>query len=294
MSAKPLEEFKEQLNEASARVHEIADKYPDLPPESRQESKDYLDKFIETAQRMRKEMQEAEKADPDSRIVQVIGLQNRNATVEDFEKSFKYLELQGQRFRRQNESVVSWIPEVKSLKKEINYRLDANHILQPAASEWFLEFHKATDAKLALTMPPFKLQVKEPNNCVAGFQVTFAKPSQDLALRATFRKIGNLMERLKAIDKEYKEIGAIRQYGTPVLAPGYIDKRYLLFELPKWKKLRDNGQSLDHNALGPLQSIPVDVQAFATRIKQLFDEETDIKIEIAEYRLNGLKFFFEV
>lgn len=289
--AKPVEAFKDQLKEVLASVEGIAEEDPDLSPESRQESKDYLEKVIKTAQKVHKELQEAEKADPDSRIVQVVGLKSKNATVEDFEESFKHLETQGKRFRTGHE--YSWTPAIKSLKKEINYSLDANHMLQPAAAEWFLEFQKTSDTKHALAMPPFNLQVKQPHGAV-GFHVNFVKPSQDLTLRATFRKIGDLVERLKAIDKEYKEIGAIRQYGTPVLAPGYIDKRYLLSELPKWKKLRDNGQSLDHNALGPLQSIPVDVQAFATRAKQLFDEETGIKIELAEIRLTGLKFFFEV
>jgi hypothetical protein len=291
MSEKSVEEFKEQLDGVSARVDGVAAEYIDLSLDSRQKSKDYIEKTIKSLQKVQKGLEEA---DPDSRVVQVVGLQSRNATVEDFEESFKYCDQERLHSKRRNE-YVSWVPDVKSFKREINYHLDANHMLLPAATEWFLEFHKASDAKHALTLPSFNIRVKE-TNCVGCFGVNFIKPSQDPALSATFRKIGGLVERLKAIDKEYKEIGADRRRGSmmPELSEIFFDEQYILAELPKIKKLRAEGKSLDHNAMGLLSKIPAKTNIIHARIKLLYDEESDIKIEICEFRLNGFKFFFEV
>jgi hypothetical protein len=304
MSEKSVE-FKEQLMrvifEHLCKVDKKTEKYSDLSAESRQECINYIQKAINTLQEVKSDLQankveadkvEADKVDPDSRIVQVVGFQSKNATVEDFEESFK---VAAKPTFGGSGPFPKSMPDIKSFKKEINYRLDENHILQPAASEWFLEFHKASDAKHALTLPHFNLMVKEPNG-VAGFRVNFAKPSQDLALRTTFRNIGDLVERLKAIDKEYKEIGAVRQYFymMPVLSDKYLDEQYFLTELPKIKKLRAEGRSLDHNAMAVLSRIPAKTNIINTRIKELYDEESDINIEICEHRLKGFKFSFEI
>ena len=301
MSEKSVE-FKEQLMkvicEHLCKVDKKAEEYSDLSPESRQESINYIEKAINTLQEVKKELQadkvEADKVDPDSRIVQVVNLQSKNATVEDFKESFKIAA--DPAFGGSGEALhIKPIPDVKFLRKEINYSLDANHMLQPAVTEWFLEFHKASDAEYALTLPFFWLEVKKPNSPTVGFQVQFVKPSQDLALRATYRNIGDLVERLKEIDKEYKKIGAVRLhfYTMPVLSDKFLDEQYFLTELPKIKKLRAEGKSLDHNAMAVLSRIPAKTNIINARIKQLYDEESDINIEICEYRLKGLEFSFE-
>jgi hypothetical protein len=55
MSEKSVEEFKEQLDGVSARVDGVAAEYIDLSPDSRQESKDYIEKTIKSLQKVQKE-----------------------------------------------------------------------------------------------------------------------------------------------------------------------------------------------------------------------------------------------
>ena len=184
MSDKHVDDLQDQLKQISFRIDGVAAEYPDLSPDSRQESKEYIEKTIKTLRKVQKELEEA---DPDSKIVQVVGLKSKNATVEDFKESFN---VAAKPTFGGSGPFPKSMPDIKSFKKEINYRLDENHILQPAASEWFLEFHKASDAKHALTLPHFNLQVKELNG-IAGFRVQFGKPSQSFATRATFRQIGD-------------------------------------------------------------------------------------------------------
>ena len=200
--------------------------------------------------------------------------------------------------KRTRKSIEIFSPEVKSLTVEANRNLDANLKLQPAVNEWFLEFRSTGEAMHALTLKPFDIQFKV-ENYWAGYQVNFIKPAQDSATRATFRKIGALVDRLKEIDTEYEAIGAVRHGHmlTPGMAPGYVDRSYFQNEasLKKWEEILAAGGTLDDTAYFSLHRlVPVDMNSRKKTIKLLYDEECHILIEICKFRVvDKLEFYFD-
>jgi hypothetical protein len=296
MADTPVDEFKQQLRNVSERMDQVAEVYPDLSPDSRQESREYVEKTLKAVQKIQKDLEEADRADPDARIVQVIGMNGKVATVEDFQRSFKDSADQATHLNQRNPQLnfPVYSPYLKSYGVEKNYKLDSNLKLQPAVNEWFLEFSKAGDAQHALTLKGFQLRVKDPG-CI--FSVNFVKPAKDFATRATFRKIGALVDRLKEIDEEYKAIGAVRQSaGMPVMCGGFLDFGYLLDSncLSKWEEVLASGGVLDHNAYGALRMVPVDMNRRLQTIKTLYNEECRILIDICKFRaVDRIEFYYD-
>jgi hypothetical protein len=125
----------------------------------------------------------------------------------------------------------------------------------------------------------------------------FIKPSQDSATRATFRKIGALVDRLKEIDKEYEAIGAVREGpGMPVMRGGFLDYSYFLDPncLITWEGILASGGVLDRNAYGALCMNPVNTAERMNRIRALYREECYILVDICKFRaVDRIEFYFD-
>jgi hypothetical protein len=236
----------------------------------------------------------SDKVSPDARIVQVTGMIGMVATVVDFRKSFKNFAERAAYLNRRSPQLnfSEYSPDLKSFCVEKNYKLDANLKLQPAVNEFFLEFYKAGDAQHALTLEGFQFYGVRITGCV-----DFVKPSQDSATRATFRKIGALVDRLKEIDEEYEALGAVRQSaGMPVMRSGFLDSGYLLDPncLSKWEEVLASGGVLDHNAYGALRMVPVDMNRRIQTIKTLYNEECRILVDICKFRVvDRIEFYYD-
>jgi hypothetical protein len=162
--------------------------------------------------------------------------------------------------------------------------VDSEHFqLQPPATEWFVEFGTVSDAKSVLALKHLNLHVP----------VKFSRPSQDSEQRGTFRVIGQLVSRIRDIEKEYQRMGAVRvKPGLPVLASDMRDEKEVRLALEQMKLQRADGRSLDDTYYEGLLHIPVKTDELNARIHRLFDEECDLRIEICGYRLQGYKFLF--
>jgi len=283
-----MEEFKQQLGAMENKMDKVAQDYPDLSPDSRRECQEKLDETLKTLQKIRKDLADADKDDPDARIVQVLGLKGQHAVTSDFKVSFEKANEQ----MRQDER--KWIPGHFNVDTEFNYTVDVEFKLKPVESQTFVTFNHVRDACHVLGMKEFHLVIKG-NGGMQNFSVKFVKPAQNSATRALFRKIGGLVDRIKEIEKELKELGAVRDCGVPKPNPNiFLDKSFFEQGLLAWKRARAAGQSLDHHSYAPLKyRKPVDMAKLQARMKTLYDEECDALIELREYQVKGVVFDFE-
>ena len=224
---------------------------------------------------------EVEQLDPDMGVVRVLNMGSgimgsRKATAADFEKSF----------RRAPES---FRPEGITLFRERNYAVWPDNTLAPPEDEYFIRFASVSDADRALSMKVLKLSVEG-----HGFGVSFVKPDA-FETRKTFRDIGGLIDRIKAIDKELVKIGAVRdEQGIPRLSGRLVDVSTFQQDLTAWKRARLDGQSLGDQAYVALRSCEsVDMAALEKRLVELKNEEADARIELCELKMAGYEFEYK-
>ena len=227
------------------------------------QEEEFIQRTVQTLHKFQRELDDA-----DARTLQVIGLRDgMTVTVEDLQYS---LENQGKKWK------------VTRLTKETNCLVNRGQLQDPVV-EWFVEFGTVSDAKAVLALKHLNLHVP----------VKFARPSQDSEVRGTFRLIGQLVARLRDIETEYQRIGAVRvRPGLPVLASDMRDEKEVRLELEQMKLQRADGRSLDDTYYAALLQIPVKTDELNSKIRQLFDEECDLRIEVCVYRLQGYRFLF--
>jgi hypothetical protein len=252
----------------------------DITVEVSGEQEEFIERTVQTLHKFQRELDEA-----DARTLQVIGLVQeegkKKVTAEDIRYSLEY---HSRRVRGEE-----WNGAVTRLTKETNCRVDEHFKLQPPVAESFVEFGTVSDAKSVLALRHLNLHVRE-NDVVP---VKFILPSQDPEQRATFRLIGQLVARLRDIEREYQRIGAVRvRPGLPVLASGLRDEKEVRVELEQMKQQRADGRSLDDTFYAALLHIQVKTDELNAKIRRLYDEECDIRIEICMYRLQGNRFLF--
>jgi hypothetical protein len=158
-----------------------------------------------------------------------------------------------------------------------------------AVQEWYIVFGRKDDACYALGLSNFNLCFDG-----SGRNVKFIKPAQNSATRATFRKIGPLVERVRAIGEELKAMGAVWDGDGYKPEPNkYLDKSWFVTSLAGMKRAREARQSLDRNAYGALKHRkPLDTAKFQAQTKKLYDEECDCLITLREFQVNGVEFDF--
>ena len=246
--------------------------YPDLPLEGKRKCLEDLDDTIQTLQKIKKDLKEADDNSPDKNVLQVIWQCHVSLTFtkEEFEKSFINLNSR----RRQP----SYCPCIKSVIMQDNFMLDHNKNLQPIRM-CFVKFSTDEDACIALERKQIQVNGQY-NTGSCGVNIEFILPTQSLAVHKTFRIIGNSLARLEEIQKELRKIGAVRgSGGMPTPKSEFVDKAYYATELEKFKAIRAAGKSLEQHPHGLLSMAqPIDMGAFKMHIKTLYDEECDILI----------------
>ena len=276
-----MEEFQQQLGAVKSEMTQKMQAYPDMDPEERRECQERLDHTVKTLLKIQKNLVDADKSEmnPDSRIVRVLGLHTSyNVDASHFVRSFEQARFSG------------FNPSGLKLFKETNYPLDGSGKVLPApVDEWYISFRLTKEAEFALTIRDFQL-----NFSGTGRTVKFAKPATPSPVRATFREIGALVERIKEIENERKEMGAVYEYGEYKPDPNqYLDKAWFMEHVARTKRVREAGQSLDHHAYGPLKHRkPIDTAAWNTRAKRLYDEECDVLIALRQFQFEGVEFDF--
>jgi len=251
-----------------------------MDPEARRECQDRLDMTVKTLLKIQKDLVDADKADPDAKVVLVVGAcLGVEATADNFKQSFVSARIPG------------LDPAGIELAVEKNYMLDGSgKVLSGVVNEWYIRFGSEKEARNVLGLQRFVLS----GGGNVGRIVTFAKPVRSSAIRATFRNIGTLVERIRGIEKELLDMGAV--YGSGGYKPDpnkYIDKVWFTQSMTHVKRTRDAGQSLDHQAYAPLKYRKfVDTAVFMARAKKLYDEECDCLITLREFQINGVEFDF--
>jgi len=289
-SADPSQEFAKDLANINTRVKDEAHVFPDMTPEGKRKCMEDLEHTIQTLQKIKHNLKEAEDSSPDKHVVQVLwkGHQSITFTKRDFEKAFHGI----------NACIIPPtkplpVPNIKSVVMQDGFRLDDDKYLQ-SIRLCFIQFSNDEDYSMVLGLEELHISIQVGHG-FTGPDVKFIQPTQSQAMHKTLRVIGNSLFRLGEIDKELKKIGAVRAHGgMPELGPELIDKAWYLTKLQECKRLRAAGVSLDLHAHGPLAGRrPVDSNALKLSIKQLYDEECDILILLREHQLNGVDFNFK-
>lgn len=251
----------------------MTNEYPDLSPVEQQECLTSLETTMKTLTAMREGLTTPTKQAHHDDTVQLLGVPNEPLD-------------QVQALLTKVLPCVSGF----TVLREDNYQLDAD--LRPVpVVEHFICFRKNNDARNALGLQVLQGTPGTANTTVA---VNVVKPTQTPTVRAKYRRIGTLVDRLREIRQELEAIGAVRDGGRPRLSSSFIEKTWLAApnNLPRWKRLRSQGESLDHNAYGALLCKPVARGPIEARIKALYDEECDALIELRDFQLEGIDFNF--
>ena len=161
-------------------------------------------------------------------------------------------------------------------------------VLPGTEDEFYITFRREEDASYVLGLQSLMLRYAN-----AGHPVGFTQPAKSSETRATFRKIGALVERVRAIEGELKAMGAVWEGDGYKPGPKYLDKSWFVTSIAGMKRAREAGQSLDRHAYGPLKHRkPVDMAKLQAQIKKLYDEECDCLIALREFQVNGVEFDF--
>lgn len=121
-----------------------------------------------------------------------------------------------------------------------------------------------------------------------------ADPPKTADMLSKHREIHELVKRVKEIDAELKNLGAVREYGRPVLPSSFMDRSWFAEQIQKWKHARAAGRVLDHHAFAPLRYCKmVDRSSLQSRLDALHNEECDALIRLRELQLEGIEFDFE-
>jgi hypothetical protein len=273
MSSKDASEFKQQLHEAELQAAQLTCDYPSLPLDQQRDCMVKLEQTLKLLSKIREDLADAEKRESGVFTVQVLGLNSVwEVKASDFVSSFS-----------RNTAIV---PTGLTLTMENNYMHQGTGKTLGAVEEWFITFEHEKDACCALGLG--KLQL---GSARIACTVKFVQPS---ATRATFRKIGPLVERMRAIGEELKAMGAVWDDGMYKFdSSKYLDTSWFVGRFVEMKRVREAGQSLDRHTYAPLKyRKPLDTAKFQAQTKKLYDEECDCLIALREFQANGLDFDF--
>jgi hypothetical protein len=123
-----------------------------------------------------------------------------------------------------------------------------------------------------------------------------AAPARTGPMRATYRMIGGLVQRLREIQSELKRMPIItREYnGRPTLSQKYLDRSFFAELVSNSKRARAAGKMLDHHAFVPLKYYKMaDTKKLQSRMDALYNEECDVLIRLRELQLDGIEFDFQ-
>ena len=210
--SKSVDEFQTSLDELKAKYTATttaeSSNESNLTPESKRHCMQNLDETIETLIKIKKNLKEAKLGNPVN-VVQVIGLERlaKPLTTSQFQKCLDEIACRYSRDARQESDF-----RVKSLKTEENFNLD-NEMKMKRNNEYFIEFESEEQALTAVGIGDMQLSVDNGGGR-SGVPIKYVFPTRTSAIRAAYRAIGNLINRLGEVDKQLKALGAIPGSGV--------------------------------------------------------------------------------
>ena len=260
--------------------------FEDLSPDSRIECQEELDRRIAALEERRKILK-IQQSDPMERTLLVVGVRpHMMPTLEDFKHSFK--EMQARRYvnDRRERYEGTGFPTITGFEvfHEENYKFQNGKWLK--VKECFIVLRSIKEARFLQEFSDFFLNVSS-----SGFRVTFARPSHDDATRKTYTVIGGRVERLEMVKKELSKFETVGDGTT--LSGKYMDIEDFNKLMDGWKLVRSKGFSLSDRDFSMLQSyVPVPLKEFKENFKKLWDERTDLYLELQTYRAQRFEFEF--
>ena len=276
--------FRDQLQAVKDDVDETSRNFPDLSPEGKRECREHVEKTLETLSKIKKSLEDS---DPDVKTLQLTGFHQSLTKVQMTEalsqEIVRHLQMRRIHCRDDNDEVV-----IEKISFEENFFLDPSYKLH-RINECFIRFNNAKSADYFLGLQNITM-------CIGNFgtDLKISKPKQTAATRATYRKIGGLVYKIKEIEDELKKLGAVREYNSrPTPPQNFLDKSFFAEQVPKWKRARETGTMLDHHAYAPLKHYKmVDRQKLQSRMDALYNEECDALIRLRQFQLDGYEFDF--
>jgi hypothetical protein len=263
--------------------------FEDLSPDSRMECKEELDRKIAALEEKRKAVVMIMESDPMDRTLLVVGARpHMIPTLEDFKQSFKEMQARRDTKDRRERYEGTGFPTITGFEvfHEENCKFQNGQWLK--VKECFIVLRSIKDARFLLEFKDFFLNV---SGVIS--RVTFARPTHDDATRKTYTEIGGRVERLQVVRKELSTFLTEVAEDRPRLSNKYVDKSVFKQYIKDWKAKRASGKPLSRTEYNMLTFyIPVSLKMFQERFNELWDEQTDIIIELREFQADEFKFEF--
>lgn len=263
--------------------------FEDLSPDSRMECKEELDRKIAALEEKRKAVVMIMESDPMDRTLLVVGARpHMIPTLEDFKQSFKEMQARRDTKDRRERYEGTGFPTITGFEvfHEENCKFQNGQWLK--VKECFIVLRSIKDARFLLEFKDFFLNV---SGVIS--RVTFARHPHDDATRKTYTEIGGLVERLQVVRKELSTFLTEVAEDRPRLSNKYVDKSVFKQYIKDWKAKRASGKPLSRTEYNMLTFyIPVSLKMFQERFNELWDEQTDIIIELRKFQADDFAFEF--
>ena len=261
--------------------------FEDLSPDSRMECKEELDRKIAALVEKREAVLKIMESDPMDRTLLVVGARpHMIPTLEDFKQSFKEMQARRDTKDRRERYEGTGFPTITGFEvfHEENCKFQNGQWLK--VKECFIVLRSIKDARFLLEFKDFFLNV---SGVIS--RVTFARHPHDDATRKTYTFIGGRVERLEVVKKELSKFETVGDGTT--LSGKYMDIEDFNKLTHGWKLVRSKGLSLSDRDFSMLQSyVPVPLKEFKENFKKLWDERTDLYLELQTYRAQRFEFEF--
>lgn len=263
--------------------------FEDLSPDSRMECKEELDRKIAALMEKREAVVKIMESDPMDRTLLVVGARpHMIPTLEDFKQSFKEMQARRDTKDRRERYEGTGFPTITGFEvfHEENCKFQNGQWLK--VKECFIVLRSIKDARFLLEFKDFFLNV---SGVIS--RVTFARHPHDDAMRKTYTEIGGRVERLQVVRKELSTFLTEVAEDRPRLSNKYVDKSVFKQYIKDWKAKRASGKPLSRTEYNMLTFyIPVSLKMFQERFNELWDEQTDIIIELRDFQADEFAFEF--
>lgn len=271
------------MSDAKMDPESSCPEFDDLSPDSRMECQEELDREIAALQKKKREILKIKQSDPMDRTLLVVGVRPQSTpTLLDFTNSFRDMQARYKSHDGTGFPVITGF-EVFS-EKNCKFQNGA----WQKVDECFIVLRSIKNARFLEMFDGFFLSA---NGFSMNSRVRFVRPTQDDATRKTFSVIGGLVERLQVVRKELSKIETAGDGST--LSGKYIDIEDFNKLMHGWKASRSAGHSLSERDCSMLKSyVPVELKVLKQNFKKLWDERSDLYLELQTYRAQRFEFEF--
>jgi hypothetical protein len=310
------------MDDIKAKLALLKEKLVKNPGElSVDEKKQYLDILrvvVQEAGAMEKDLNRSVgkigDSDHERMVLKMRGHFTRNSSGEFLLPAVEELQAELVRIGRENPSLGAMtnftVLEIFN-EKNFNYirrsARDPNHLLQE--EEVFVKFGSCEQALYILGLiHGLHFQVRGGGNGgkIPGSHYLFSLPSYDTATRAIYRVVGGLLIRLKEVDKELRQLGAVPYMGLPMLPVHFVQTEEFDEQVRLLQEEENNNNKLapissGRQIMGAKDSLhayltskhKVDRRKRQAALDVLVDERIDILLKLCRYDPEETPFSFD-